>query len=462
MVTLVDASSSSSEKIVEAKQEEPAMGSDEELIHLGSVSHGEICVGYNMLLQGCDNYTPPATLLNYHSRSRIVPSKAAGSQRFVMPTVKLTFQHMEYSQQTLFYSTQGHSFSLIAEKMRQSLSEVLVEFYPFEGKVAACDQTNWNDAGVDFIEATAAFSREEAVDSKNSSILSQLIPSYDTVEIDSGTASGLPVLLVQVTELRGGTMALGWATNETMMDMASVWQFLSSWAHLCKGDVSLQSIAEDCPILRSPPNRSYSRRYNRRQELMPAGSRIRTFHFSSHSVQGLKRAANVGRRGSHGRPFSTFHSVGAHLWRSITKARNLHPTASTGCAFRGILSSLDALHGVATAGNLAKRSLAFAAALMQHNEVNAESFFSTVKANNIGNINGNMVYVGKCEGRESDSGSGINAVATSTSYSSCWEDGQVMLFGGEGDGGSVDAEIILRSDAMENMETDSAFMLTCS
>lgn len=530
MVTLSDTSPSPK---VELKQEEVANDSSYCVEEMKSQQVGPVRV----------THASASSLLYYYRRSRIVRSMAARKpRRFVLPAVKLmmSFHHIEYSQQTLFYSTRGYNFSLIVEKMKQSLSQVLVELCPL--------QSNNNvlpimgiDAGVDFIEASAEFTREDAVDSNDPSVLGRLVPTYDTLLVKD-TASHLkttrPLLLVQVTELKGGTMALGWATNESMIDAASARQLLSSWAHLCKEDAGIPdlSITEDGPdinididdenpVLGGWPHLMESRKSCIRSaevhavaaaqwtptiSMTPAvGSRLRmrTFRFSARAMEGLKSVANASRsitksrrgggggRGSKLGAYSSLHSLGAHLWRSITRARNLSATASTRCSFRSIdISDLNdavpvpvpvPVHGTATAGTLAKRSLAFAAALLhEYNDdhhhhhhataanVNAGTTYFPSQGETVTSIqeNINMVYVTKCEMVNQDSdfgwGSAMAMRSTSSSTSSSrWEDGQVTLFRGEHDEygtATIDAEIMLSLEAMENMETDSAFMLSCS
>lgn len=502
MVTLADTFPSPKE---EPKEEEVASDSN-------SVEESNSQLGPVRLA-----HASASSLLYYYRRSKIVRSMAARKpQRFVVPAVKLmmSFHQIEYSQQTLFYSTKGYNFSLIVEKMKQSLSEVLVDLYPLksQGGIKSID------AGVDFIEASAEFTREDAVDSNDPSVLGQLIPSYDTLdgkEIVSQPKSNLPLLLVQVTELRGGTMALGWATNDSMIDAISARQFLTSWAHQCKEDAGIPdlSITEDVehesPLLASAPQLIESRRSCiRSAEVhaaqwmpnipMPPGMgsklRMRTFRFSARAMEGLKSVANAShgitrsrRRGGSKlqamMPYSSLHSLGAHLWRSITRARNLIATASTRCSFSGVdISDLDdtvPVRGTSTAGTLAKRSLAFAAALLQ--EYNYEHDYVTAASLNGADLfpaeqeaaatvtsiqeNINMVYVTKCEmmSQDSDFGWGSAMTMRSTSTSTRWEDGRVTLFGGEEDGNpSIDAEIMLSREAMENIESDPAFMLSCS
>ena len=131
----------------------------------------------------------------------------------------------------------------------------------------------------------------------------------------------------QVTKLRDG-VAIGIAINHLIVDVFSTWHFMRSWAELCRGS----------SVIYLPPSHDRAKARNTKVKLNinpptrdshangtkteKPSLRGKIFHFSKETMEEIKARANKNRKG---KPFSSFQSLGAHLWQAVTRARKLAP-----------------------------------------------------------------------------------------------------------------------------------------
>ncbi|KAJ1397375.1 Transferase [Sesbania bispinosa] len=208
--------------------------------------------------------------------------------------------------------------------------------------------------------------------------------------------------------------------------------------------------------------------------------RERVFHFSAESIAKLKAKANLE---SNTTKISSFQSLSALVWRSITRARRLPDDQRTSCKLatnnRSRMepplpqeyfgNSIYVVSSEATAGELLENNLGWAAwklhlAVANHNDrvvrqwhkewlespfiYQPARFFDpyTVMMGSSPRFNmyGNEFGMGK-------------AVAVRSGYANKF-DGKVTSYPGHEGGGSIDLEICLTPDTMNALESDKEFM----
>ncbi|XP_047325134.1 alcohol acyltransferase 9 [Impatiens glandulifera] len=125
--------------------------------------------------------------------------------------------------------------SVSSEMLKHSLSNVLVEYYPFAGRLRSNPDDNekleidCNGKGVVFAEAFMDMTADNFL-----SLSSHPNRSWRNLlyRVESSTFLDVPPLVVQVTNLRCGGMILCTAFNHCLCDGIGTSQFLHAWAHL--------------------------------------------------------------------------------------------------------------------------------------------------------------------------------------------------------------------------------------
>ncbi|KAL0460598.1 UNVERIFIED_CONTAM: Agmatine hydroxycinnamoyltransferase 1 [Sesamum latifolium] len=148
-----------------------------------------------------------------------------------------------------------------------------------------------NDEGVRFVEASVDHPLNEIVHFQPSPTLLSLHPSLEGV---------VELFQVQVTRFSCGSMVVGFTFHHLVADGYATKNFLIAWGEACRGlDVNLLPFRDRTIFFpRNPPK----------------------FEFE-HRGGILNERTN--------KPFSTFESLVAHLWRAITKARGLNGLETT-------------------------------------------------------------------------------------------------------------------------------------
>ncbi|KAL4355976.1 hypothetical protein AHAS_Ahas09G0040500 [Arachis hypogaea] len=252
-----------------------------------------------------------------------------------------------WSHQSILYiykpkhSESEDDFNVFVERMRESLSHILVPYYPLAGRL------NWiqggrlkldcNAKGAMLLEAQSNKSMAEYGDFSPSQPIKELIPTVDY----SRPIEELPLLLAQITrfqQLQEG-IAIGIAWSHPICDGLAAIHFINSWAKMTRGETLEASELpfHDQKLLK--PRRPLSSPRFDHAEMKPLplilGStntieeqkKKKTFFqlkLTAEQVQKLKKDANNDNNGfQSGEPYSRFEAIGAHLWRSACKAREL-------------------------------------------------------------------------------------------------------------------------------------------
>lgn len=225
----------------------------------------------------------------------------------------------------------------------QGLRKALVEYPEWAGRFSASDNGEervilLNDKGMRFIEATADCTVDEVIPF-NLSTLSSLNPSERGID---------ELALVQLTRFTCGSLVVFFSGSHMVADGAGASQFAVSWSQACRGlEIHPRPLHDRNIFLpRDPPKIAYdhqnvevAKRVVNNNELIDpippysADDVVRhRAHFTPEFIARIKSKANSsvpdivsgGRR-----PYSTFASLVAHLWRTMTKVRGLAELQTT-------------------------------------------------------------------------------------------------------------------------------------
>jgi shikimate O-hydroxycinnamoyltransferase len=281
----------------------------------------------------------------------------------------ITFNNMKL---LLFYKTESREeFCKIVETLKRSLSSVLVDFYPFAGRLdiqrgeSGRPEVDCNDEGVEFVEASTDISFEdvEKDEFQHKSFFRELALTH-------ANSYAAPLLSIQVTAFREGGICIGTTFHHAIADGNSFWYFMKCWAERSRGlliskkpehmrtvfkrdkknyaipKISFKSeevvidrvkggqvikfLPDDLlPMNSEPPstqkdsinvitgavavknseNDSIKKSMKDETEL-----EISTFHFSEKMIRSLKERAQAS---------SSFVAVAAHFWKCVMEARNV-------------------------------------------------------------------------------------------------------------------------------------------
>ncbi|CAK9150492.1 unnamed protein product [Ilex paraguariensis] len=163
-----------------------------------------------------------------------------------------------------------------------------------------------NDEGMRLVEASVDSTLDQAMPLKPSESLLSLHPSLKGV---------VELVQVQLTRFSGGSLVLGFTKHHRVADGQSTSSFLVAWGQACQGiDISPFPLQDRTTFSRRNPPR---------------------FEFDYRGVEFMnKKLDNVYSLDdnfmdrhqdivSFFKPYSTFESLVAHLWRAITKVRAL-------------------------------------------------------------------------------------------------------------------------------------------
>ncbi|KAJ4957767.1 hypothetical protein NE237_024878 [Protea cynaroides] len=218
--------------------------------------------------------------------------------------------------------------------LRDSLSKVLVQFYPLAGRVHSIGggrlELECNALGAKLFEAESEAVINDFGDFRPTPEIRKLIPRVDY----NTPINELPLLLMQLTRFHCGGIAVGVAISHIIVDGLTALQFINSWAKVARGEKLEVTLFLDRTVLHaseppvepifdhvefgSPPvllGRSDAS-VERKKETTVAMLRL-----TSDQVEKLKNKANEGRTEESGRVFSRYEAVAGHMWRCACKAR---------------------------------------------------------------------------------------------------------------------------------------------
>ncbi|XP_010669388.2 spermidine hydroxycinnamoyl transferase [Beta vulgaris subsp. vulgaris] len=234
----------------------------------------------------------------------------------------------------------------ILNTLKHSLSQVLVPFYPLAGRLSWIPggrlKLECNAMGAELIEVESTMKITDFGDFYSSSENFQhLLPRIEYYE---KPIQDLPVLAVQVTRFACGGLSVGISMSHVVVDGKSAFHFTEEWARLARGEPLEFVPFLDRRVLQAEDHVSGSRMTeNIAAENMDFFSQLRYFgevdnlewgkqvtptfvYLTKDKIERLKEVANITKElmNDNGvRPYSRFEVITAHIWRCVTKAREL-------------------------------------------------------------------------------------------------------------------------------------------
>ncbi|PNX98417.1 HXXXD-type acyl-transferase family protein [Trifolium pratense] len=342
-----------------------------------------------------------------------------------------------------------------------------------------------NSLGAKFIHATLSVTIDDILSPVDvPPIVQSFFDHHKAVNHDGHTMS---LLSVQVTELIDGVF-IGCSMNHCIGDGTAYWNFFNTFSEIFQHDIPIHGPISHQPIhtrwfpegygpIINLPFKHHDEFIHRYDAPL---LRERIFHFSAKSIAKLKTKANLESKTT---KISSFQSLSALVWRSITRVRQLPYDKKTTCKLalnnrtrmapplpNGYFgNSLYTVSTETTAKELLENDLGWAAwkihlAIANHDDKvvrrSAEEWLSspflyrmdlffdpyTVMMGSSPRFNmyGNEFGMGK-------------ALAVRSGYANKF-DGKVTSYPGHEGGGSIDLEVCLSPDKMMALETDEEFM----
>ncbi|XP_026452345.1 protein ENHANCED PSEUDOMONAS SUSCEPTIBILTY 1-like [Papaver somniferum] len=401
------------------------------------------------------------------------------------------------------------------DQLKHSLSQTLPHFLPLSGRFVTnkhddppsssisieCSDENNSFQGVEFIVAAAPITLNDILSPR---LIPPTVRSFLTLHGDGAMlmvnhdGHTTPLLSVQVTELVDGYF-IGCSINHAVVDGTSFWHFFNAWAEICREKKNADEFISRPPILDrwflndyqkqvdnvEQDNHaiinlpfSHSDEFISRYPPPPLVEKI--FHISAQSMSQLQEQAN-NECGTV--KISKFQALTALIWRSLTRARGLHPEQETSCGI--CINDRDRLHpplsenyfgcyitvemvktkaGELLRQNLGSTALGLHEVIADHTDENIRSWLNDWKKEpkiiNLGsNYDNSSMLVGgspRFNPYGCDFGWGKPlAVLSGWPYKFS---GNVWTNPGKAGGGSVDLEICLSPEAMSALESDDEFM----
>ncbi|KAL4283212.1 hypothetical protein GQ457_16G026770 [Hibiscus cannabinus] len=419
-------------------------------------------------------------------------------QKSHVETLKLSVSDIpmlfcQYIQMGVLLTAPPFSFEDLVVSLQQSLSTTLSFFPPLAGRLITDPEghvhIHCNDAGIDFL----------VLKSPTLSVNDVLCPgdvpdcvkeffAFDNTLGYSGHSK--PLAAVQVTELADGVF-IGCSVNHAVTDGTSFWHFFNTFAEITRGaseisktktpDFCRQTVFNSQAVLKFPPG-GPAVTFSGDEPL-----REGIFHFSKEAISKLKCICNKGclltnSDVNRNTEISSFQSLCAQLWRSVTRARKLEPTKTT--TFRMVVNcrprldpklspyyfgnAIQSIPNVAPAGELLANDLSWGANLLHKNVVahdnetvrrGVEDWERQPRLFPLGNADGASITMGSSPWfpmYNNDLGWGKPLAVRSGRANKF--DGKISAFPGREEDGSVDLEVVLAPETMAGLENDTEIM----
>ncbi|KAA0045051.1 hypothetical protein IC582_020354 [Cucumis melo] len=463
----------------------------------------------------------PSSTTAILSNSTVFPDRKSTIKKLKLSVSDLPMLSCHYIQKGVLLPSPPSSFPDLILSLKRSLSAALSHFPALAGRLTTDHDGAiyllCNDAGVDFIEAKAKhLSLDSLLSPLDVPVCFRAFFAFDRTL--SYLGHNKPLAAVQVTELADGVF-IGCTVNHAVADGTSFWHFFNTFAEINFGEGKISKspdFSRDTPfnspaVLKFPPGGP--------TETFAGNSRLREriFHFSREAILRLKYRANGGdfqrKRMSNGNceaveyfgkqlndgwktvkgkrnsdisdgklEISSFQSLCAQLWRSVTRARKLNATKTT--TFRMAVNcrhrlqppmpslyfgnAIQSIPNVALVGELLSKDLGWCGTLIHrnvvaHNDATVRRGISDWEKEPrlfpLGNSDGASVTMGSSPRfpmYNNDFGWGRPVAVRSGSANKF--DGKMSAFPGKEGNGSVDLEVVLSPETMAALESDLEFM----
>ncbi|KAK9138215.1 hypothetical protein Sjap_008809 [Stephania japonica] len=221
-----------------------------------------------------------------------------------------------------------------AKIIKEALSKALVPYYPLAGRLQESDdddeelRISCTGEGVWFVEAYADSSLADFnyLDEAPQDTQEKLIPD----PIPAETMGLNPIMLMQVTSFKCGGFVTVVTINHCTCDGTGICQFLNALGEFARG-VERPSV-EPLWLREIIPSPSHQRELKAPQpSLIPQYQlSYASLDFPAHKIDQIKRDCS---NSFTSKTCTTFEVLTAGLWRSRTRAINLHPNSSVKLIF---------------------------------------------------------------------------------------------------------------------------------
>ncbi|GFP85878.1 agmatine coumaroyltransferase-2 [Phtheirospermum japonicum] len=188
-----------------------------------------------------------------------------------------------------------------------------------------------NDEGARFVEAFVDRALDETVTFRPSSSLLSLHPNLEGI---------VELVQVQVTRFSCGSMVVGFTAHHLVADGHATSNFLVAWGQACR-ELEINPLPFRDRDIFSPRNSPKFDFEHRGVEYITKNFKkvyplidnsvddivTHRVHYDAEFISKLK--ARASSMNGTNKPYSTFESLVAHLWRAITKARGLNGLETT-------------------------------------------------------------------------------------------------------------------------------------
>ncbi|XP_072965247.1 omega-hydroxypalmitate O-feruloyl transferase-like isoform X2 [Typha angustifolia] len=275
----------------------------------------------------------------------------------------------------------------VGDVMRESLSKVLVDYYPLAGRLTVSDQgklvVDCTGEGAVFVEAEADCDLEDIGDiaRPDPCMLGKLVYSVPGAK----SILEIPPLAAQVTKFKCGGFILGLAMNHCMFDGLGAMEFVNSWGETARGlPISVPPFlnrailkARDPPVIDFPHHEfTEIEDSSNTTSLYEEEMLYQSFHFNHDKLEQLKRLAM--EDGTLNK-CTTFEALSAFVWRARSKALQFERNQQTKLLFavdgrsrfspplpKGYFGNGIVLtNSLCNAGELLERPISFAVGLIQ-------------------------------------------------------------------------------------------------
>lgn len=445
----------------------------------------------------------PSSCIAVVSKCTVYPEhKSPNPKHLKLSVSDLPMLSCQYIQKGVLLPRPPLDSPALISLLKLSLSKTLSHFPPLAGRLHTDAKghvyVSSNDEGAEFVHARAPGLSSSLLLLPPRADVSPYFRSffqYDNTLSYAGHSK--PLLAVQVTEL-SDVVFVACTMNHAVVDGTSFWNFFNMYAEICRGvkritrvpDFGRDTVLDSPEVLRFPvggPAASFSGDKPIREKI---------FHFCREAIVKLKLRANNGKpcngengggrvNGTcfkNGGEISSFQSLCAQLWRSVTRARKLEGSKTT--TFRMAVNcrhrleprletlyfgnAIQSIPTVATAAELLSRDLNWAADRLHQNVVahddatvrrGIREWESNPRVFPLGNFDGGMITMGSSPRfpmYDNDFGWGRPLAVRSGNANKF--DGKISAFPGREGKGSIDLEVVLAPETMAGVEKDKEFM----
>ncbi|KAJ6823191.1 pentatricopeptide repeat-containing protein, chloroplastic [Iris pallida] len=451
--------------------------------------------------------SPPVTVV---SKCAVYPDRKSTMGDLKLSVSDLPMLSCHYIQKGLFFpppAVPGHS---VVSLLKDPLARALSFFPPLAGRLHTDHDgriyVSCNDAGVEFAHAVApALSLPLLLPEGGADVPCAVRSLFALDGVVSYQGHCRPLAAFQVTELGDGAVFVGCSVNHAVADGTSFWNFFNAWAELSR---AAAAGAPDAPLLALSRPPDFRRSFFGESEAVlqfPEGKepevtfpvnaplRERIFHFSLEAIRELKSRANDKSKTKtteeteeeEEEVVSSFQSLCAQLWISVTRARKQQLVAGQATTFRmavncrhRVVPRVDGLYfgnaiqsipTTVRVEQVLSRGLPWAARLLHRGVVGhgdarvregVSAWEGAPRCFPLGNPDGAGVTMGSSprfpmyEGNDFGWGP---PVAVRSGRANKF-DGKISAFPGRSGGGSVELEVCLAPEAMAGLLQDEEFM----